>query len=145
MDKFKNDEIVSTDVESKDNNITVSFGNLYEANKKLVEANEKPLSKTAIRESKTKLLNFLNSTNNYYYMLLCHEKRDYTIFKTNKTLDGNKYNIDVLVDEIACSRGIIKGIDVLDDSMAVEFWISHDNESFVYMFVFFFLCVIDEV
>lgn len=145
MDKLKNNEIVSTDVESKDNNITVSFGNLYEANKKLVEANEKPLSKTAIRESKTKLLNFLNSTNNYYYMLLCHEKRDYTIFKTNKTLDGNKYNIDVLVDEIACSRGIIKGIDVLDDSMAVEFWISHDNESFVYMFFPCDSCVIDEV
>ena len=145
MDKFKNNEIVSTDVESKDNNITVSFGNLYEANKKLVEANEKPLSKTAIRESKTKLLNFLNSTNNYYYMLLCHEKRDYTIFKTNKTLDGNKYNIDVLVDEIACSRGIIKGIDVLDHSMAVAFWTSHDNESFVYMFFPCDSCVIDEV
>ena len=41
MDKFKNNEIVSTDVESKDNSVTVSFGNLYEANKKLRENVEK--------------------------------------------------------------------------------------------------------
>ena len=67
MDKFKNDEIASTNIESKDNSVTISFGNLYEANKKLVEANEKPLSKTAIRESKTKLLNFLCSSSGFFH------------------------------------------------------------------------------
>lgn len=123
----------------------IEFGNLYDVNKSLVEQVEKPMSKSALREKKQSLINYMISTNNKYYMLLCHEKRDYTIFKTNQTVEGNKYNIDVLVDEIAGTRGLIKGIDLDETSGSFEFWISIDGEAFVYMFFPCDTCVIDEV
>jgi len=125
--------------------IELMGGTLYDMNKGFIEQLEKPMSKTAIREKKQDLINFLISTENMYYMLLCHERRDYTIFKTNQTKEGNKYNIDVLVDEVAGARGIIKSIDLDENSGAFEFWISIDGESFCYMFFPCDPCVIDEV
>ena len=62
----------------------VSLGNLYDMNKQLMDK-EPILSEDAISEAKEKMAGqFFNKIEQKYYMLLCNEQRDYTLFN----LDG---------------------------------------------------------
>lgn len=123
----------------------IEMGTVYDWVKKEVQTVDKPLSKTALREKKANLEAFMRNTDNYYYMLLCRERNDYTIFRTNKTVDGNKYNINVLIDEVADNRGTIKRIEKSEDGGAIEIWISIDDDAYCYMFFPCDMFVIDEV
>lgn len=123
----------------------IEMGTVYDWVKKEVQTVDKPLSKTALREKKANLEAFMRNTDNYYYMLLCRERNDYTIFRTNKTVDGNKYNVNVLIDEVADNRGTIKRIEKSEDGGAIEIWISIDDDAYCYMFFPCDMFVIDEV
>ena len=123
----------------------IEMGTVYDWVKKEVQTVDKPLSKTALREKKANLEAFMRNTDNYYYMLLCRERNDYTIFRTNKTVDGNKYNVNVLIDEVADNRGTIKRIEKSEDGGAIEIWISIDDDVYCYMFFPCDMFVIDEV
>lgn len=123
----------------------VEIGNLYDMNKELVIKKEKSLSPTKLREAIETVTKFMGKTENTYFMLLCHERRDYTIFKSDKTVEGNKYNAQVLVDEIITCRGDVRGVDLTEDGSGIEIWIVIDNEAYCYMFFPCDPCVIDEV
>lgn len=137
----------------------IEMGNLYNMNQNLVEQSEKVLSNSALREKIQELARYIGKMDNNYYMLLCHERRDYTIFKTNQTVEGNEYNAKVLVNEVAGARGDIKGIDKTEDGYGYEIWVSIEDNSFneesgeieternsyCYMFFPCDACVIDEV
>ena len=67
-------------MEEKEKETTFELGTLYDVNKNIVQTSEKELSQGVINSKKEEIKNFLEKTNNEYYMLLCHEKRDYTLF-----------------------------------------------------------------
>ena len=62
----------------------ISAGNLYDANKQLVLAHEKPLTHLELANMQLKFEDFFETNVKEYAMLLCHEQRDFTVFHLNK-------------------------------------------------------------
>lgn len=120
-------------VKAPENTSNITLGTAYEINKNLVEKYEKELTIKELQNKKTEIINFIQETEGQYYMLLCNDKKDYTIFNIL-----NKNNIqemtNILVDECLTNRGIIKGIDLTKDKCAIEIWLSTENEAFCYYF-----------
>lgn len=120
-------------VKAPENTSNITLGTAYEINKNLVEKYEKELTTKELQNKKTEIINFIQETKGQYYMLLCNDKKDYTIFNIL-----NKNNIkkmtNILVDECLVNRGIIKGIDLTKDKCAIEIWLSIENEAFCYYF-----------
>lgn len=114
----------------------ISLGTLYEVNKNLVQNAEKELTEGVLNSKKEIVKNFVNKTNNYYYMLLCNERKDYTIFHINNTCSNEKpMELSLcLIDECLKNRGEIRGIDITKDKGAIEIWLSIDGEAYVYYF-----------
>lgn len=119
--------------EKKMSNITL--GTAYEINKNLVEKYEKELTIKELKEKKEIISTFIKETDNRYYMLLCNDRKDYTIFTL---LDGEKDKSDetasILIDECLFNRGLIKGIDLTENKDAFEIWLSIDKEAYCYYF-----------
>ena len=120
-------------VKAPENTSNITLGTAYEINKNLVEKYEKELTIKELQNKKTEIINFIQETKGQYYMLLCNDKKDYTIFNIL-----NKNNIEkmtnILIDECLVNRGIIKGIDLTKDKCAIEIWLSIENEAFCYYF-----------
>ena len=122
----------------------ITLGTLYDLNKTLVEKGEIELTEGILNSKKEIVKNFIIGTNNSYYMLLCNEQKDYTIFNiTTCTCENQcagcrrdkvKECVNILVDECLKNRGIIKGIDITKDKGAIEIWLSIDGEAYVYYF-----------
>ena len=70
-------------------------------------------------------------------MLLCNERKDYTIF-TIGNIENKEQKIEklpfVLIDECLKNRGEIRVIELTEDKDAIEAWISVNDESFAYYF-----------
>lgn len=100
---------------------------LYEANKQLME-NEKPLD--PIEFNRLTYSASLNLIEKKYLMLLCHERRDYTLFNLDHATvrDLNKDLIECLK-----VRGLVTSIDNLKDGN-YEIWIRDKStkEDFCY-------------
>lgn len=111
----------------------MNMGTLYDLNKNLVQKNISALEEGVLNSKKEIVKNFLRDTKDTYYMLLCHEQRDYTVFKID-TLEDSKYNemISILIDECLKNRGIIKSIELTKDKQAIEIWLMIEEEAFVY-------------
>lgn len=114
----------------------VSLGNLYDMNKQLMDK-EPALSDEAISEVKEGLRAwFFEKINQKYYMLLCHEQRDYTLFNLDGLRIGSTDKekcISATYDVIDCmrNRGTILSIDLQNDG-AYEIWIRNDEGCFAY-------------
>ena len=123
----------------------VEFGTLYDVNKNLVKQKEIKLSEAVLNSKKEIIKNFLLSTDNNYYMLLCNERKDYTVFDflaseydyyENSELEKDRCMrcAQCLVDECLTNRGEIRGIDLTKDKDAIEIWMIIDDEAYVYYF-----------
>ena len=122
----------------------VELGTLYDVNKSLIEQNVEVLDEQQLQDKKNLIVDFINNTNNAYYMLLCNERKDYTIF--HRRWDGaieqfldNVGTIEdtlekILIDECLPNRGRTKSIELTENKDAVEIWISIDGESYCYYF-----------
>lgn len=111
----------------------LGMGTLYDVNKNLVKNHEVKLDEGVLNSKKEIVKNYINKTNNTYYMLLCNEQKDYTIFKLtgeDKAMDLSK----CLIDECLINRGEIRGIDLTQNKDAVEIWMIIDDEAYVYYF-----------
>lgn len=106
-------------------------GSLYDANKSLIK-NSQTMDAKGLRVAIEAILpNYCAQKKNHYYMLLCLERRDYTIFhckdeKGNETLVNDFY-------ECLFNRGKTYSI-MVDDNGAVEIWIKIDSEPYCYYF-----------
>ena len=120
----------------KEHDKKIEFGNLYDINKVLVKQNEIKLSEGILNSKKEIIKNFIDKTDNDYYMLLCNERKDYTVFdfKNKKWSERYMSCAKCLVDECLTNRGEIRGIDLTKDKDAIEIWMVIDNESYVYYF-----------
>ena len=96
---------------------------LYEMNQQIM-AQQPALSKEDINAARETFNDFMTkermSHGDTYFMFLCREKYDYTVFHFKN------YNLDKcwknLID-IAQNRGRIKGIDISENGDMLEIWI----------------------
>lgn len=104
---------------------------LYDLNKDLLQK-EKSLSSTKIKQKRPDIIKFFNEIKNNYYMLLCNELKDYTVFKTD---DKREDTYTIAADElILCmqNRGNILSIDRTNDKVALEIWMRIEDKIYVY-------------
>lgn len=110
----------------------VELGNLYEMNKQLISQTQQPLNHLELAARQIKLENWFNWKIDSYAMLLCHERRDYTVFHLYEKANPNppalaaKELIDCLMN-----RGEILVIDEADGD-AWEIWLRIDKEVYCY-------------
>lgn len=119
----------------EENISNITLGTAYEINKDLVEKYEKELTDTQLDDKKDNIIDFLEDTENTYYMLLCNDRKDYTVFNLkNEKAKSEMEATEVLVDECLKNRGIIKSIELTKNKDAIEIWLSIDGESYCYYF-----------
>lgn len=108
------------------------LGTLYDVNKTLVAENEKKLSPYKLNNKINLIVK--NMIKNFYYMLLCREKNDYTVF----VFTGNVSEATAALKDCIINRGECRGIHKTDDG-AYEIWIydEYEKEARVY---YFFSC-----
>lgn len=114
----------------------IEFGTLYDVNKNLVKQKELKLSEATLNSKKLIIRDFINKQDNQYFMLLCNERKDYTVFDFQNQKNINRY-VDCatcLVDECLTNRGEIRGIDLTKDKDAIEIWMIIDDDAYVYYF-----------
>lgn len=119
--------------EDKKEKSKVSIGTLYDLNKAVV-VKEISLTGEKLEEKKSLVIDFLKNTKNTYYMLLCNERKDYTVFRLENQEQSFKKLADCLIDECLLNRGLIKGIDITKLNDAIEIWLSIEEEAFVFYF-----------
>ena len=104
----------------------ITLGTLYDLNKQMVK-NEPKMKYKDILNKKDMFLQYTKNIN--YFMLLCKEKNDYTLF--------NVTSYDKAFDElIEClqNRGNIVGFDLTKQQDAIEIWLLIKGEAFCYYF-----------
>jgi hypothetical protein len=106
------------------------LGTLYDMNKNAMNA-EKPMSAYALR-NRLDLAKKYFQDNKEYFMLLCREQNDYTIFKiSEKTVEKINEAASIL-GECLTNRGEVLSIDKHDLGPALEIWLRINGENFVY-------------
>lgn len=117
-------------------------GNLYDLNKMLVEQNDKKIEGTKLinKIKDVTTIYFQEKTLNFqYFMLLCHEKRDYTIFKMNKNLSSEK-NILLTQETLRqcfLNRGAVYSLERTEDKQAIEIWLKDKEEHQIFCYYLF--------
>ena len=117
-------------IRKKKNNKTtkLSMGSLYELNKNLIKKNVSPLTEEELAGKGQIILDFIEKT---YYMLLCHDRRDYTVFRIS---ESKEECVKILIDECLKNRGEILSIEPTENKDAFEIWIKIEDEVFCYYF-----------
>lgn len=114
----------------------VTLGNLYDMNKQLMDQIP-AVTEAEIAEHKDTMTKwFFEKINQKYFMLLCHEQRDYTLFnldglQTCSSLKGKCMTAADDVIDCMNNRGTITAITLQEDG-AYEIWIRNTEGSFVY-------------
>lgn len=114
----------------------ITLGNLYEINQQLMQ-HEPALKKEEIQQKLDKVYSWIITSTTQYYMLLCHDARDYTLFNLNKyhTPFHNKEpgaaRAIVDLEECLTNRGEILAIE-LQEAGGWEIWIRNERGSFAY-------------
>lgn len=102
---------------------------IYEANKQLMK-NEHPIDPINFNRKIIEIEKTLGY--NKYYMLLCHDRRDYSVFHiTNKEDFAKKFKITLQ------NRGIVLRVDAVENEKnAYQIWIrdTETNENYLYFF-----------
>lgn len=116
---------------------SVVLGNEYELKRQAYEAIH-PLGKTKVDECIDNIYNFVQNNNITYFMLLCRERNDYTIFNF-KDKDMKDYFKDAIKDCIY-NRGKPVDIGLAEDGAAFELWLKFPNEDNRVHCYYFFPC-----
>lgn len=106
---------------------------LYEINKQIISTSKmEPLSSSALKEYLPKFEDWFNWIIDTYAMLLCHERRDYTIFHLYEKENKNPPAVAAKeLLECLINRGDVVSIDLTADK-AWEIWIKINDEPFCY-------------
>lgn len=114
----------------------ISVGTLYDANKEIMKKG-KPLNHLELAAIQPKLEDWFNWIIDTYAMLLCHEKRDYTIFHLYEKQNPNPPAIAAKeLLECLTNRGEIFSIDQTPDK-AWEIWLKPYEEDEIYCYYLF--------
>lgn len=110
----------------------VNLGTLYDMNKQLMSQVAKPLNHLELAAIQEKIEDWFNWNIDTYAMLLCHERRDYTIFHLYEKENENPPAI-AAKELILCllDRGKVLSIDENEDK-AWEIWLRINNQPYCY-------------
>ena len=110
----------------------LNLGTLYDANKQIM-IKQSPMSHPALAAAQRDIEDWFNREIDCYAMLLCNERRDYTIFHLYENQNPNPCAI-AAKECLGClsDRGKILSIDPIQDDKAWEIWIRIDNEAYCY-------------
>ena len=97
---------------------------LYALNKNMI-SQLSPLKLKEIDTGKSQIQDFLNISNNSYYLCLFAELKYYTVFKIEE--GQTEKLVDILVNECLPSLGKIKSIHMTEKNDAVEIWVTEPN------------------
>lgn len=111
--------------EKKETNI--GLGSLYEANQELMKK-EKEMSKSETLEAVKKTMTLFNNGQKYF-MLLCNDRRDYTVFHRNNIKVFNSPDNDLA--DCILNRGSLLAIDETNEGN-FEIWIKIDGTPYCY-------------
>lgn len=110
---------------------TLNGGTLYEANQSIMK-DRKPLTDIELSALYPKLEDWFNMDIDSYAMLLCHERRDYTIFHLYEKQNPNPPALAVKeLFECLTNRGEILSID-LTSNKAWEIWLRINDQAFCF-------------
>lgn len=110
----------------------VPIGNLYEMNKTVMNK-AAALKADEIEDKKNSLINFFIKNECRYYMLLCNERKDYTVFHIQqKRIAESETTAAFEVIECLKERGEILAIDYIEETGAYECWIRRSGLSYMY-------------
>lgn len=114
----------------------IAVGTLYDINKNLVKNKELKLNEAALNSKRLIVRDFIDKHDDQYFMLLCNELKDYTVFdfRDRKWLDRCMDCAKCLIDECLMNRGEIRGIDLTKDKDAIEIWMIRNDDAYVYYF-----------
>ena len=100
--------------------------NLYALNQQLISGLD-PLTENELNNEISEIASWFSSRKVMYYMLLCHERRDYTLFHFN---DYSKecYKGSQEVFETLLNRGTIMSIQYEQNNEAFSIWIKNEEE-----------------
>ncbi len=116
----------------KNNESSLNMGTLYDMNKQLIAQTAKPLNHLELLSKQKALEEWFNWIIDTYAMLLCHERRDYTIFHLYEKENKNPPAVAALeCMDCLTNRGTIVAIDENEDK-AWEIWLLIDNEYYCY-------------
>ena len=112
-------------------NTKLDAGTLYDANKQLVLKTEHPLSHLELSKKQELLEDFFADKVIEFAMMLCHERRDYTVFQVGT---GSTAEFNAAAEVVLCciNRGEIYSMDPTEDGQAYEIWLKIDDEAFCY-------------
>jgi hypothetical protein len=123
-------------IEKETSTSDVTLGNVYDMNKQFMEQ-EPQMSQDQLNEAEAGLRTWLfERIEQKYFMMLCHEQRDYTIFNLDGLRIGSTDKekcITAAFDVIDClrNRGAILSITLQEDG-AYELWIRNEEGCFAY-------------
>lgn len=89
------------------------------------------MSTEDISNAKKKLTNLIDEIRSSYYMLLCKERSDYTVFSIYFDYKDSTSMATEEIFSIVESRGKIRGVEFNDDE-TIDFWVLIDEEVFMY-------------
>lgn len=97
--------------------------NLYDLNKDMVEKTCKSMSTSAIKKTleQVGIPYFSDHIKTTYYMLLCHEWRDYTVFRFPEDVCYQAMFNEL--QECFKNRGEVFSIERTEDKEAIEIWL----------------------
>lgn len=112
----------------------IELGNLYEFNKNAM-SQYGPMDviqfNRMLNSVADTMIDACDNCDRHYWMLLCHDRRDFTLFNINAV--SNMYDIINELKPTLENRGIVLDIE-LQDNGAYEIWIREPetNENFAY-------------
>lgn len=109
----------------------MTLGTLYDFNKQLM-SQAKELRRIDFKDSLNQIKDFIKEKDNKYFMLLCKERSDYTVFVLFKNEDSDRQVFKKELSECLINRGQVLSIEKTKDKQAYEIWIKIDEEAFVY-------------
>ena len=115
----------------------IEMGTLYDVNKNLVKNNEIKISEEVLNSKKEIVKSYIEKSSNFYYMLLCNERKDYTVFNFKDKQKNKKNSMEcakILIDECLKNRGEIRGIDLTKIKDAIEIYIVIEDDAYIYYF-----------
>lgn len=114
------------------------FVSLYELNKTLYKSMPE-ITFNELQEKKKELRKWIDEQKSKYFMLLCRERSDYTVFHIYVPIliDPTVLPIEREIIDIVCSRGRVKAMETIEDNSenVIQFWVE-DNDA-VYMYALF--------
>lgn len=111
--------------------VDVSMGTLYDVNKSAM-SNYPKMDRATLKNKLKEVEKYFKKDNTVFHMLLCHERRDYTVFMVRDNKDSGciEEAISALKDCMV-NRGTILEIEQQPDG-AYEIWLRIDEEPFCY-------------